>query len=207
MGAKLLLLSFCAHIILQVKVVSSQYLLKEGSYCNINEDCEHSCCLDKKCAPTYNDCLALQIFDRFVEENYCDYNVECTSRCCLHGECMPTYEPCFDRYDRPLLMGAAVGVGAALVLMFLAFLFTPQKPKPIFVPPPPPKEEEFVDDGGPLYYEADEKIEEPEDDFKDDGGPIYYEGPPAQDDGGHVQPPTLPEDIIEVPPLEPEEPF
>ena len=73
-------------------------------------------------------------------------------------------------------MGAAVGVGAALLLMILAYLFTPQKAKPVFVHPPP-KEEEFIEDGGPLYSEAEEKIEEPEDNFKDEGGPIYYEGP------------------------------
>ena len=93
---------------------------------------------------------------------------------------MTTYTPCFDRYDRPLIMGAAVGVGCALILIVLAYLFTPSKPKPAVIPPPPQKVEEFIDDGGPLYYEADDKIEEPEDNFRDDGGPIYYEGEPDQ---------------------------
>jgi hypothetical protein len=51
-------------------------------------------------------------------------------------------------------------------------------------------EEEFVDDGGPLYYEADHREEVPEAEFKDDGGPLYYE-----DDGGLIdRPPAIPED-------------
>ena len=95
--------------------------------------------------------------DRFVEENYCDYHVDCgQSRCCLHGECMSSYQPCWERYDLPLLQGGAVGVGLALLMLLLAYIFTPSKLKPHGVAPPDSViEEEFVDDGGPLYYEAD----------------------------------------------------
>ncbi len=50
-------------------------------------------------------------------------------------------------------------------------------------------EEEFVDDGGPLYYEADQKPEEPEVEFNDDGGPLYYEA-----EGEIDRPPAIPED-------------
>ena len=129
------LLFFVSFLIINLK---AQSLLKSGTYCNIHQDCEFSCCLEKRCAPTYNDCLALEYFAKFEEQNYCTFNVECPTRCCLHGECMSSYTPCFDRYDRPLLMGLAVGVACALVLIFLAFLFTPSKPKPAIIPPPPP---------------------------------------------------------------------
>ena len=138
----------------------SQRLLKAGTYCNIHGDCETSCCLDKRCAPIHNDCLALQAMKRFEEDNYCDFHVDCgDSRCCLHGECMASYQPCFERYDLPLLQGGAVGVGLALLMLILAYIFTPSKQRQMGVQPPSMMmiEEEFVDDGGPLYYEADQK--------------------------------------------------
>ena len=186
-----LLLSILAVTAPAISVTGYQ-LLKEGEFCNIAGDCETSCCLGKKCAPTFNDCLALETFDRFVQENYCSIHVDCPkSRCCLHGECMSDYAPCFERYDKPLLYGAAVGAGIALFMMILAFLFTPLKPKPVEVKPEI-KEEEFVDDGGPIYYEAEEKQPEVEENFKDDGGPIYYEA----DDAGKIEGPPP---IIEEP--------
>ena len=129
-----ILLRLLLLISLVLPATFGQSLLKEGSFCNINQDCEHSCCLSKRCAPTYNDCLSLEQFDRFISDTYCSYHVDCASRCCLHGECEPSYAPCFDRYDRPLLMGAAVGFGAAIALMILAFLFTPGKPKQVIIP-------------------------------------------------------------------------
>ena len=43
-------------------------------------------------------------------------------------------------------------------MLFLAYIFTPFKMRPRGVAPPDSViEEEFVDDGGPLYYEADQK--------------------------------------------------
>ena len=48
-------------------------------------------------------------------------------------------------------------------------------------------EEEFVDDGGPLYYEAENREEVPEEEFEDDGGNLYYEG-------NIDKPPAIPED-------------
>ena len=51
-------------------------------------------------------------------------------------------------------------------------------------------EEEFIDDGGPLYYEAEQRKEEVEAEFEDDGGPLYYEG----NDGIIDRPPGIPED-------------
>ena len=51
-------------------------------------------------------------------------------------------------------------------MLILAYIFTPSKQRQKGVQPPPMMiEEEFVDDGGPLYYEADEKLEEPEAEF------------------------------------------
>ncbi len=152
----------------------AQHLLKPGVYCNIPADCETSCCLDKRCAPTHNDCLALQAMQRFVEENYCSLNVDCASRCCLHGECMRTYQPCFERYDLPLITGGGVGVALAILMLFLAYMFTPSKARPK-VQPPAFIEEEYIDDGGPLYYEAEQRQAEAEAEFEDDGGPLYYE--------------------------------
>ena len=47
-------------------------------------------------------------------------------------------------------------MGLALLMLLLAYIFTPSKQKITSgVAPPPMIEEEFVDDGGPLYYEAE----------------------------------------------------
>ena len=100
-----ILLRLLLLISLVLPATFSQSLLKEGSFCNINQDCEHSCCLSKRCAPTYNDCLSLEQFDRFISDTYCSYHVDCASRCCLHGECESSYAPCFDRYDRFCYIG------------------------------------------------------------------------------------------------------
>lgn len=70
----------------------------------------------------------------------------------MHGECMDTYQPCFERYDMPLLIGGASGFTLAILMLFLAFVFTPCTLKAkieVKLPPEP-----FVDDGGPIYYEA-----------------------------------------------------
>ena len=91
-------------------------------------------------------------------------------------------------------------------MLLLAFLFTPWKSKPEPIPEPV-VEEEIIDDGGPLYYEAEEKPptpppEEPE--FVDDlGGPLYYEA-------GVTEPEEIPapvEQIIEPLPPQVDEPY
>lgn len=110
----------------------------------------------------------------YIDEQYCSLNVECPSRCCLHGECQTEYDACYQRYDLPLLYGAAAGFALAIFMLALAWLFTPRLKIKVFAPP----EEVFVDDGGPIYYEAEEKIPEevPEEPFVDDiAGPLYYE--------------------------------
>ena len=62
-------------------------------------------------------------------------------------------------------------------MLLFAFLLTPLKKVKIQIP----KEEVFVDDGGPIYYEAEPEEErppepEPEEPFVDDiTGPLYYE--------------------------------
>ena len=65
------------------------------------------------------------------------------------------------RYDEPILIGFASGIGVALLMLLLAYLCTPKKyvpkkpaPKVKAVVPPPPPEDEFV---GPIYYEGPEQ--------------------------------------------------
>ena len=96
--------------------------------------------------------------DEFVKSLYCDISMQCSSKCCLFGECVD-YSQCFERYDLPILLGLAAGIGLGFLLLLLAYLFTPRKKQ--MLPPPPPREEpeEVIQDDliGPLYYEGDEQ--------------------------------------------------
>ena len=152
-------------------------LLGAHTYCNLDAECQSQCCLDKRCAPVQNDCLALRRMEAFVAATYCSYNVDCPeSQCCHHGECAASYDTCFQRYDLPLLWGGFAGFVLALIVLLFAYLLTPRKKVKVVVPP----EEPYVDDGGPIYYEAEPEALPPPDPepepFKDDmAGPLYYE--------------------------------
>ena len=121
---------------LTLGLVQSQ-LLKDGKFCNVNEDCGSACCIDKTCQID-NNCKALKAMDEFVSSLYCDIGMQCSSKCCLFGECVE-YAQCFERYDLPILLGLAAGIGLGFLLLLLAYLFTPRKKQ--MLPPPPPKEE------------------------------------------------------------------
>ena len=100
-------------------------MLIDGKFCNVNEDCISDCCIDKKCQIN-NNCRALKAMEDFMKANYCDINTHCESKCCLFGECTE-YSECFQRYDLPIILGLAAGVGMGFLLMLLAYLFTPKK--------------------------------------------------------------------------------
>eukprot|EP00347_Sterkiella_histriomuscorum_P008549 403344671 len=159
---------------LHLTQVSGQ-LLNDGKFCNVNDDCISTCCIDKKCQIN-NNCLALKAMDDFVKGLYCDINVQCDSKCCLFGECVD-YDECFQRYDLPIILGLAAGIGLGFLLLLLAYLFTPRKRQ--LPPPPPPKiEEEIImqdDLIGPIYYEGDDNQEPQMEDLQ----PIPL---PVQDD-------------------------
>ena len=94
----------------------------------------------------------------FVEENYCTYNIDCPiSRCCRFGECATSYDSCFQHYDLPLLWGGFAGLVLGLIVLLFAYLLTPKRKVKIETP----REEAYVDDGGPIYYEAEPEIEQP----------------------------------------------